>query len=108
MYSGEGGARHAALAVFTTESRRCGIFLRHSLAIGVPLAGTRISRRAARRDIGHQAGQAADAVQYKPAIAADLASGRFGQNGAAEELSIQSSPRLPPPIQLVGSIRLTF
>jgi outer membrane receptor protein involved in Fe transport len=32
----------------------------------------------------------------------------LGQNGAVEELAIQSSPRLPPPIQFVASVRVTF
>ncbi|MBI4520795.1 MAG: TonB-dependent receptor [Gemmatimonadetes bacterium] len=32
----------------------------------------------------------------------------LGQNGAPEDLSIDSSPRLPPPIQFIASLRVTF
>src|SRR3954468_761703 len=69
LYSGGHGQGHAALAVFATESRRCGIFLVGS-ALPVSLGA------AACGDVRDQAGQAADAAQGQPGVAATLAAGR--------------------------------
>src|ERR1700722_12560573 len=51
LYSGGGGQRHAALAILATETRRCGIFFSRALPV--------CSGRAARGDIGDQAGPSA-------------------------------------------------
>ena len=53
---------------------------RFALAIGLPVRPW----CSARRNFRNQAGQAADRVQHKAGITADLAARRFGQHGAAE------------------------